>query len=114
MSKLFIGALISAIPILNFAWTGYTVDIFRNVSKRVSTPLPDWSDFGDKFLKGLQIWAAGIIYLLPVIILLCTPIGYLGVQASLDLSDLQDSLILAFTGIGIALLSVWYFFMFCY
>ena len=43
LTKLFLGAIVSAVPILNFAWTGYTVDILRNVTDGVSLPMPDWS-----------------------------------------------------------------------
>ncbi|MGB7095956.1 MAG: hypothetical protein WBD62_15035, partial [Anaerolineales bacterium] len=46
LTKLFLGAIVSAVPILNFAWTGYTVDIMRNVIDGVSMPMPAWSDFG--------------------------------------------------------------------
>ena len=104
LSKLFLGAIVSAVPILNFAWTGYTVDIVRNVSDGVSLPLPDWSEFGDKFVKGFLIWAAGFIYSLPALIIACLPLGFLAIPALAEDSNLSDTFFLVFTGVGIFLI----------
>ena len=104
LSKLFLGAIVSAVPILNFAWTGYTVDIVRNVSDGVSLPLPDWSEFGDKFVKGFLIWAAGFIYSLPAFIIACLPLGLLAIPALGENSNLSDTFFSVFTGIGIFLI----------
>jgi hypothetical protein len=104
LSKLFLGAIVSAVPILNFAWTGYTVDIVRNVSDGVSLPLPDWSEFGDKFVKGFLIWAAGFIYSLPALIIACLPLGFLAIPALAEDSNLSDTFFSVFTGVGIFLI----------
>jgi len=104
LSKLFLGAIVSAVPILNFAWTGYTVDIVRNVSDGVSLPLPDWSDFGDKFVKGFLVWAAGFIYSLPAFIIACLPLGLLAIPALGENLNLSDTFFSVFTGIGIFLI----------
>ncbi|MCK4900594.1 MAG: hypothetical protein KAS38_17565, partial [Anaerolineales bacterium] len=48
ITKYLLGALISAIPILNFAWMGYMIELIVNVADDVPSPLPDWSDLGDK------------------------------------------------------------------
>jgi hypothetical protein len=101
LSKLFIGALVSLIPILNFAWTGYTVDIVRNVSDGVSFPMPEWSDFGDKFVKGFFIWAAGFIYSLPALIIGCLPLGFLAISAGTESSNTSDTFLSIFAGVGI-------------
>ncbi len=69
LSKLIIGALVSIVPILNFAWAGYLIDLLKNVINKAAEPLPEWTDFGGKFMKGLLIWVAGLIYALPVICL---------------------------------------------
>jgi hypothetical protein len=104
MSKLIIGALVSIVPILNFAWAGYLVDLVKNVMNRQVEPLPEWTDFGNKFMKGLLIWVAGLIYALPVICLSTIFIT----TASLTLSSLTEgdtvnTLGSAFSGIGILL-----------
>jgi hypothetical protein len=101
LSKLIIGALVSIVPILNFAWAGYLVDLVKNVMNRSSEPLPEWTDFGDKFMKGLYIWVAGLIYALPVICL-----GTIfGVTAGVSLSsvteDTANTLGSVFSGVGI-------------
>jgi hypothetical protein len=103
LSKLFIGAIVNAVPIVNFAFTGYTVDIVRNVSEGVSLPLPDWSEFGDKFVKGFLIWAAGFIYSLPAIIIACLPLGFLVIPVATESSNVSDTFFSVFTGIGIFL-----------
>jgi hypothetical protein len=104
LTKLFLGAIVSAVPILNFAWTGYTVDIMRNVIDGVSMPMPAWSDFGDKFVKGFLVWAAGFIYTLPALIIACLPLGFLIIPATMESSNTTETLISVFTGIGILFL----------
>ncbi|UCD97694.1 MAG: DUF4013 domain-containing protein [Chloroflexota bacterium] len=106
LSKLFLGAVVSIVPILNFAWTGYTVDIVRNVIDGVSRPMPEWSDFGDKFVKGFIIWAAGFIYSLPAILLGCLPLGILFIlpvsrEVSTGSTTATDTFFSIFTGVGI-------------
>jgi hypothetical protein len=104
MSKLIIGALVSIVPILNFAWAGYLVDLVKNVMNREAEPLPEWTEFGEKFMKGLLIWVAGLIYALPVICLSTIFIT----TASLTLSsftegDSANTIGSAFSGVGILL-----------
>lgn len=101
ISKLLLGAIVSLVPILNFAWTGYTVDIVRNIIDGVSRPLPEWSDFGDKFVKGFLIWAAGFIYSLPALIIGCIPLGLLVIPASVESSNTSETLLSIFAGVGI-------------
>jgi hypothetical protein len=68
-TKMLLGILVTMVPILNFAWIGYYTQVLRNVSQGVARPLPDWDDFGDKFVKGLILFLAGLIYALPAVIL---------------------------------------------
>jgi hypothetical protein len=106
LTKLFLGAIVSIVPILNFAWGGYTVDLMRNVIDGVERPLPGWSDFGDKFVKGFIIWIAGFIYALPAFIIGCLPLGFLVIPASLEGAQLSDALAATFTGVGIVLICI--------
>lgn len=101
ITKLLIGALVSAVPILNFAWFGYMVDLLRNVMEGSTLPLPEWSDFGDKFVKGLIVWLAGVVYSLPAILLGCIPFSILAITGGTETGDLQDTLLAAFTGLGL-------------
>jgi hypothetical protein len=100
LTKLFLGAIVSVVPILNFAWTGYTVDILRNVIDGVQKPLPGWSDFGDKFVKGFLITAAGFIYSLPALFVICI-VGVFAIPAAIESIDYTAILISMFTGVGI-------------
>ncbi|HSD82416.1 MAG TPA: DUF4013 domain-containing protein [Anaerolineae bacterium] len=68
-NKLLIGMLVSIVPIINFALLGWVSDIMRNVSRRQALPLPEWDDFGDKFVKGASLFGAALIYALPALLL---------------------------------------------
>ena len=70
-NKLLIGMLVSIVPIVNFALLGWVVDIMRNVSQRQANPLPEWSDFGEKFVKGAILFVVSLIYSLPMLLLTC-------------------------------------------
>lgn len=72
-NKLGLGAIISSVPILNFAWTGYMVGILRNVMNNALKPLPTWDDVDRKFSDGLLLFAAGVVYALPIVLLLILP-----------------------------------------
>jgi Protein of unknown function (DUF4013) len=74
LSKLGLGAVISMVPILNFAWYGYLVDIIRNVMHQAAEPLPTWDDLSQKFNEGLILFAAGLIYASPILIAVCLPL----------------------------------------
>lgn len=70
-NKLLIGMLVSIVPIVNFALLGWVIDIMRNVSQRQPTPLPEWSNFGEKFVKGAILFVASLIYSLPMLLISC-------------------------------------------
>ncbi len=77
VNKLGLGALLAAVPLLNFAWTGYMVEIVRNVRDGSVQPLPAWDDIGKKFSEGLMLGLAGLVYALPVFLLLGIPLSAL-------------------------------------
>jgi hypothetical protein len=103
VSKLGLGAVISLVPILNFAMTGYMIQIVRNMLNDMQEPLPNWDDLGKKFMDGLMLVLAGLVYALPIIVLSCLPLGVFAVPAILagngDTQGLSD----AMTGVGSAL-----------
>lgn len=103
ISKLGMGALVSFIPILNFAWTGYMVGIIRNVMNNSPEPLPTWDDFGKKLTDGLLLAVASLVYSLPLIIVFCLPISFMIVPAILSGNADMQGLAEAVAGLGTAL-----------
>ncbi len=95
-AKLGLGGLIALVPILNFAWSGYMIEIVRRVVRNDPEPLPDWSDLGKKFMDGLMLMLAGLVYSLPMLILICLPLGFMilpGILAgSGDMQELTEVL----------------------
>jgi hypothetical protein len=82
-NKAGIGALVSIVPILNFAWTGYSIEVMRNVIKGEPLPLPGWENMGKKFMDGLILFLAGLIYALPVLLLVVLPLTIIAVSAAM-------------------------------
>lgn len=81
LSKVGIGLLITLVPILNFAWFGYQVQILRNVRDQEPVILPTWDDLGKKFMDGLMIMLAGLIYALPMLLVACLPLTMMVIPA---------------------------------
>jgi hypothetical protein len=92
VSKMGLGAVISLVPILNFAMTGYMIQIVRNLMNDVVEPLPNWDDLGKKFMDGLMLVLAGLVYALPIIVLSCLPLSVMTIPAIIASgnSDFQD------------------------
>jgi len=91
ISKLGLGAVIAMVPILNFAWTGYMVELIRNVINGAPQPLPNWDDIGKKFMDGVILTIAGLVYALPMLIVICLPLSFMIVPAILSSNgDMQD------------------------
>ncbi len=81
IKKLGIGTLVNLVPILNFAWLGYIVEMLRNVQQDDPRPLPEWDDFGGKFMKGLMLGLANLVYALPIILVMCVVWGVMMIPA---------------------------------
>src|SRR5689334_13733097 len=64
------------IPILPaIALLGYSARIMHDIIADNAEPsLPEWEDWGDFFSRGLKVFAATFVYLLPAILMLVT--GY--------------------------------------
>jgi hypothetical protein len=92
VSKMGLGAVISLVPILNFAMTGYMIQIVRNLMDGSEETLPNWDDLGKKFMDGLMLVLAGFVYALPVILLSCLPLSIMTIPAIIASgnSDFQD------------------------
>ena len=81
LSKLGLGAVIAMVPILNFAWSGYTVALIRNVMNRIQNPLPTWDNLDTKFTDGFLLFLAGLVYSLPMLLVICLPMGIMVIPA---------------------------------
>jgi hypothetical protein len=90
-AKLGLGAIISLVPILNFAWSGYMVEILRNVMNQVLQPLPTWENLETKFREGLILFGASLIYAAPILLFLCLPLSLIASSGVLaGNTDLQE------------------------
>lgn len=83
IKKIAIGAVVSLVPIVNFALFGYVAEILRRVAQGEAQVLPEWDKFGDLFMKGLQIVVINFVYFLPVIVVnICSAIANAGLGAA--------------------------------
>jgi hypothetical protein len=63
-------ALISLVPVLNFAAVGYEVEIARRAATGEAPLLPDWADLSEHFRRGIGLALARYVYFVPVLILM--------------------------------------------
>jgi hypothetical protein len=72
VQKVLIGGLVNLIPVIGqLLVTGYMLNVGRNVIRGEPRPLPEWSDFGQILIDGVYAFIIGLIYSLPIIILMC-------------------------------------------
>jgi hypothetical protein len=62
-------ALVSFIPVLNFAAIGFELETARRVAAGEAVPMPDWADLGGLFRRGLWLALARYIYSIPLMLL---------------------------------------------
>jgi hypothetical protein len=75
VKKVAIGGVVTLVPIVNFATLGYSLEVTRRVITNDPKPLPEWDNFGDKFVKGFLVFVIGFVYSLPSTILGCISQG---------------------------------------
>lgn len=72
LQKIVIGGIVALIPVIGWVLVyGYMIAIGRNVIRGEAQPLPDWSDFGQFLVDGLYAFVIGIVYTLPIFIVMC-------------------------------------------
>jgi len=105
-SKILLGAVIMLIPIFGqLAVAGYVIDVIRNVMAGNPRPLPDWSDLGRKFMDGLMVTIANLVYGLPIWIIVC-PIFFVWLLPMLgpiiggENNDVVGTLMATLTGVA--------------
>jgi hypothetical protein len=62
--------------------------------------LPTWDDLGKKFNDGLVLLLAGLVYALPILVVVCLPLGFMIVPAALSGSSDMEEIANAIAGIG--------------
>jgi len=75
LSKMLLQGLFTLVPIVNFATSGYVLEYEKNVAYGRDEELPDWGDFGKHWVAGFLIFAAGLIYALPLILIIMLGVG---------------------------------------
>lgn len=63
---------------------GYMLETLKNVRDGQPVPLPEWTDFGDLFRKGLMVFVIAIVYNIPAILLSCASGGINAFAPQLD------------------------------
>jgi hypothetical protein len=71
VKKVLLGGVITLVPILNFAASGYSLEVTRRVINNDPHPLPEWDDIGGKLVKGLLYTVISFVYALPILLLAC-------------------------------------------
>lgn len=105
ISKLGLGAIVTIVPILNFAWSGYLVDILRNMMNNTAEPLPAWDNLEKKFSDGLILFAASLVYASPILILMCLPLSIMAFSGLFSGNGNMDDFGRAISGAGGVLFS---------
>jgi uncharacterized protein DUF4013 len=108
VKKVLIGGVVTLIPIVNFAATGYWLTQTKNVYEGHELPLPEWDSFGDYFVKGLIAVVGEFIYSLPAILLYCcafiVPASLLGTNRQGESQASPAASLLVFCGACLLLL----------
>jgi hypothetical protein len=69
--KVLIGGVVSLIPIIGQILVyGYSLELMKNVMRGESRPLPEWDDWGGKLVNGIMYIVIGVVYALPLILLI--------------------------------------------
>jgi hypothetical protein len=72
IQKIIIGGIVSLIPVVGWLLVmGYMIAVGRNVIRGNPQPLPDWADFGQFLVDGLYGFVIGLVYALPILIVMC-------------------------------------------
>ncbi len=107
IKKILIGGIINVIPIVNFMSSGYFIEAVRNTAQGRELPLPEWDDFGGKFMKGLMAGVAGFLYMLPIMIVVGVTVGLAAASASVSDSDAAEAVAAICPMIGYCLMFVY-------
>lgn len=74
IQKILIGGLFQLAAVLLigvFFVLGYMARTTRNVVARMQYPLPEWDDLGGFFVEGAKLFVVGLIYAIPIVVIVC-------------------------------------------
>lgn len=63
---------------------GYMLETLKSVRDGQPTPLPEWTDFGGLFTKGLMVFVIVLVYNIPSLLITCASTGVNFVAPQLD------------------------------
>lgn len=66
--------------------SGYMLETLKNVRDSHPTPLPEWTNFGDLFSKGLMVFVIYLVYNIPAILFSCISGGISAASANPDMN----------------------------
>ena len=73
--KIVVGGILGLIPIVDLMVLGYTIEGLKRSADGMDIPLPEWDDFGGKFMKGLFGFVIFLVYAIPLVVLACCALG---------------------------------------
>lgn len=97
VKKLLIGCLLNIIPIINLFSTGYLLKVANNTMAK-KKDMPEWTDWGDLFSKGILVSLIGLLYAIPVIIVAFVVFGvhFMSIMMTGELGTLGFGVFLLF------------------
>jgi VanZ family protein len=90
IKKIIIGGVLLLIPIVNFISMGYMVEALKRTAEGIDIPLPEWDDFGGKFMKGLMLFVIGLVYSIPIWLVACLVWGLMFVAGAAENETLAN------------------------
>jgi len=105
LTKFIIGAVLSIIPIVNFLALGYQLKCAKSAMNG-KYDLPEWTEWGDLFVKGLVLVVIMVIYsvmvlIIPILLVVMWQMGMLGSSA---LEAVVMVILASFAALGIYVL----------
>jgi hypothetical protein len=99
IKKILIGGILRIIPIVGWISDGYALVQTKSIYEGRELPLPEWSDMGAYFKKGMMAFLGGLIYAIPVILIACCmwAVAFLPTMSSGGSSDLSGPAMLIVT-----------------
>ncbi|MDD5178428.1 MAG: DUF4013 domain-containing protein [Candidatus Nanoarchaeia archaeon] len=98
LKKFLIGVVLGIIPIVNFFVGGYEIECIRTVIKKGKKDyrLPEWTNWGNLFFRGFLSFVIGLIWIIPLIVILLIALG----SAFVSLFSLESAGVPAYNAIA--------------